>query len=66
VGRDPLAAPGVRVYLNGNLFGGLDALDQVAVDALTGVAFLDGSAAVLRFGTGNEDGAILLSTRPEP
>lgn len=66
LGRDPLAAQGVRVYLNGSLLGGLDALNEVAVDALTGVAFLDSNAAVLRFGTGNEDGAILLTTRPEP
>jgi hypothetical protein len=66
LGRDPLAAQGVRVYLNGSLFGGLDALDQVAVGALTGVAFLESTAAVLRYGTGNEDGAILLTTRPEP
>jgi hypothetical protein len=64
LGQDPLAARGVRVYLNGNLLGGLDALDQIAVDALTGVSFLEASAAVLRFGAGNEDGAILLTTRP--
>lgn len=64
LGRDPLAALGVRVYLNGNLLGGLDVLDQVAVDALTGVAFLESNAAVLRYGTGNEDGAILLTTQP--
>jgi len=64
VGQDPLAAPGVRVYLNGNLLGGLDTMDEVAVDALTGASFLDSNAAVLRYGTGNEDGAILLSTRP--
>lgn len=66
VGQDPLTAQGVRVYLNGSLLGGLDAMDQVAVDALTGVSFLDGSGAVLRFGAGNGDGAILLTTRPGP
>lgn len=65
LGRDPLRVPGVRIYLNGNLLGGLDAMDQVAVDALTGAGFLDSNAAILRFGTGNEDGAILLTTRPE-
>ncbi len=63
VGQDPLAAQGVRVYLNGNLLGGLDAMDEVAVDALTGVSFLEGNAALLRFGAGNKDGAILLTTR---
>jgi len=65
VNRDPLEARGVRVYLNGALLGGLDAMDQVAVDALTGVAFLDANAAVLRYGAGNRDGAILLTTRPQ-
>jgi hypothetical protein len=64
VGHDPLAAQGVRVYLNGELLGGLDAMDQIAVDALTGISFLDANAAVLRYGTGNKDGAILLTTRP--
>jgi len=64
LGHDPLAAQGVRVYLNGALLGGLDAMDQVAVDALTGISFLDANAAVLRYGTGNHDGAILLTTRP--
>ena len=59
---DPLAAHGVRVYLNGGLLGGLDALDQVSIYSVTGVRFLDAAAATLRWGAGHDDGAILLTT----
>lgn len=61
---DPLAAHGVRVYLNGGLLGGLETLDQVSVYAITGVEFFDTAAAILRWGAGNDDGAILLLTGP--
>lgn len=61
---DPLAAHGVRVYLNGGLLGGLNTLDQVSTDAITGVQFLDAAAATLRWGAGHPDGAILLTTAP--
>ena len=60
---DPTEAHGVRVYLNDGLLGGLDALDQVSIDAVTRVEFFDVGPAVLRWGAGNEDGAILLTTR---
>jgi hypothetical protein len=60
---DPTEAHGVRVYLNGGLLGGLDALDQVSIDAVTSVQFFDTGPAILRWGAGNEDGAILLTTR---
>lgn len=63
---DPVAVHGRRVYLNGSLLGGMDALDQVSVYALTGIELYDTAAAVLRWGAGNEDGAILLSTQPAP
>jgi hypothetical protein len=59
---DPLKADGVRVYLNGELLGGVDTLDDVSIDAVTRIEFLDASAAVLRWGAGNDDGAILLTT----
>lgn len=62
--RDPAKGSGVRVYLNGGLLGGLDTLDDVSVDAVTRIEFLDPEAAVLRWGTGHEDGAILLTTTP--
>jgi hypothetical protein len=61
-GGDARAAQGVLVYLNGELLGGLSTLDQVSIDTLTGVEFVEGGTAVVRWGTGNEDGAILLST----
>ncbi len=60
--RDAVHAPGVRVYLNGELLGGLDTLDEVSIDAVTRVEFLEAAAAVLRWGAGNGDGAILLTT----
>ena len=59
---DPLQTSGLRVYLNGELLGGLDTLDEVSIDAVTRIEFLDASAAVLRWGAGNGDGAILLTT----
>jgi len=59
---DPLEAQGVRVYLNGELLGGLGTLDEVSIDAVTRIEFLDATAAVLRWGAGNGDGAILLKT----
>lgn len=54
--------PGRRVYLNGQLLGGLKALDDVSIDAVTRIEFFDAGAAVVRWGAGNEDGAILLLT----
>jgi len=62
--RDRLQADGVRVYLNGELLGGLDTLDEVLIDAVTRIEFYDAGAAVLRWGAGNEDGAILVTTQP--
>ncbi len=60
------SARGVAVYLNGTLLGGLETLDEISIDAITGIRFLNGPAAVLRYGTGNEDGAILLTTAAGP
>jgi hypothetical protein len=60
------AANGVVVYLNGTPFGDLTSLDEIPIEQVTGIQFLDGPAAVLRYGTGNEDGAILLSTAAGP
>jgi hypothetical protein len=63
---DPRAASGVRVYMNGTLLGGLDALDQVSVQSIMGAQFVTAAAATLRWGAGNEDGAILLTTAVAP
>ena len=60
------AANGVVVYLNGTPLGDLTTLDEVPIEEVTGIRFMDGPAAVLRYGTGNEDGAILLSTAAGP
>jgi hypothetical protein len=62
-----LHAPhGVVVYLNGTPFGDLSSLDEISIYAVTGISFLEGPAAVVRYGTGNEDGAILLTTAAAP
>jgi hypothetical protein len=63
--RDAAKAPGVRVYLNGELLGGLETLDEVSIDSVTSIQFFDATAAVLRWGAGNADGAILLTTSGE-
>jgi len=65
-GYDPRTTSGVRVYMNGTLLGGLDALDQVSIHSIMGVQFFDAAAASLRWGAGNEDGAILLTTALAP
>jgi len=61
-GDSPLNPRGRRVYLNGQLLGGLEALDDVSIDAVTRMEFFDAGSAVVRWGAGNEDGAILLTT----
>jgi hypothetical protein len=63
---DPLESHGVRVYLNDGLLGGLETLDQVSIYSITGVQFFDTAAAILRWGAGNDDGAILLTSRATP
>ncbi len=65
-GAVPAARGGVQVYLNGTLLGGVLTLDAVPVGAVTEVRFLNGPAAALRYGTGNEDGAILVTTAAAP
>lgn len=60
---DPLSETrGRHVYLNGQLLGGLQAIDDVPIDVVIRIEFLDAGAAVSRWGAGNEDGAILLTT----
>lgn len=65
-GADQPARHGLQVYLNGHLLGGLNSLEQVSIDTVTGVEFIEPGAAVLRWGVGNEDGAILISTYEAP
>ena len=60
------ARGGVQVYLNGALIGGLQALDKVSIDAVTGIQFLSGQTAALRYGANAEDGAILLTATVGP
>lgn len=62
--NEPDQPRGIRVYLNGYLLGGLDAIDGVSIDTVTEIRFFEPAAATVRWGAGNEDGAILLSTSP--
>lgn len=54
---------GVRVYLDGMRIGGVAELRQISANSIRSVQYLDGVEATLRFGTGNGDGAIVLTTR---
>lgn len=53
----------VVVYLNGQRFGGPEALSQFQPSALKEARFISASEATNRFGTGHNSGAILLRTR---
>lgn len=53
----------VVVYLNGQRFGGPEALTQFQPTALKEARYLSASEATNRFGTGHNHGAILLRTK---
>jgi hypothetical protein len=55
-----------EVYLNGSLLGGLETLDQVSIYSVTSAQFFDAPVAILRWGAGHDDGAILLLTSGAP
>jgi hypothetical protein len=52
----------VRVYLDGTRIGGVEDLRQMDTRIIGSIQYMDGAEATLRFGTGNSDGAILVST----
>ena len=54
---------GIRVYLDERKMGGIEELRDINADMIGSIQYLDGVEATLRFGTGNGDGAILISTR---
>ena len=53
----------VVVYLNGQRFGGPEALSQFQPTALKEARYMSASEATNRFGTGHNSGAILLRTK---
>lgn len=65
-GQSVLTSPGregLRVYVNGSLYGEADALSQIRVPDIERIEYLDARVATLRFGTGHTVGAILITTR---
>jgi hypothetical protein len=53
----------VVVYLNGQRFGGPEALSQFQPTALKEARYMSASEATNRFGTGHNSGAILIRTK---
>ena len=53
----------VVVYLNGQRFGGPEALSQFQPTSLKEARYISASEATNRFGTGHNSGAILLRTK---
>ena len=60
---DPTAAD-VSVYLNGQRLGGLSSLDQIAVQQIRQIRYLNANDATTLLGTGNTGGAIQVIQRP--
>jgi hypothetical protein len=54
----------VRVYLDSNLLGGVDALRTVSITTISFIRHFDGIAATARWGLDHGAGVIFLSTRP--
>lgn len=56
------AQRGLRVYVDGILFGGAPDLQSIEVRSIREVRFLDARQATLRFGTNHAEGALVIST----
>jgi len=54
----------VKVYLDGSLMGGPDALAQITCASISSLRFMNGLEASSRWGLDHGSGAILVSTRP--
>ena len=53
---------GLRVYVDGVLFGGASDLQRLEVRAVHDVRFLDSREATLRYGTNHAEGALVVRT----
>ncbi len=65
-GQAALVAPdreSVRVYVDNLPYGDLVSLKGIPVRSVGSIQHLDGHEATLRYGTGNAEGAILVTTR---
>jgi hypothetical protein len=53
----------IRVYLDTQLLGGLDALSSIAAQNVQAIYRYDAAAASIRWGAGHQEGAILVVTK---
>ncbi len=58
--------PRAAVYLDGRPFGDLESLRQISTQSLVEIRWLSATEATSRFGMGNTDGAILVTTIRSP
>ena len=57
------ASHGIKLYLDGIAYGGLESLATIPAASVMDVRWLSALDATTRFGTGNAAGAILVSSR---
>ena len=62
-GTRDAGAGGIVVYVDGARRGGLDALEQIGIEQVGEIRFLDASNATTRYGTGHTNGAIEVRTK---
>ena len=63
IGNDPRSVPGPRVYLDDVLLGGIQDLDEIEPNSIALIEYVDPRHAMMRWGVGNNDGAIRLVTQ---
>lgn len=64
VQRNVLPAPSrIQVFMDNSRIGVLDDLSRVRAEDIEEIEWITGSQAAIRFGTGNEEGVILVSSR---
>lgn len=60
--NDP-GAGGIMVYVDGVRRGGLESLEQIGIEQVGQIRFLDANNATTRYGTGHPNGAIEITTK---
>ncbi len=66
IGDDPRSASGPRIYLDDVLLGGIRDLDEIEPNAIALIEYVDPRHAMMRWGVGNNDGAIRLVSQTPP
>jgi hypothetical protein len=57
------ASSGIKVYLDGFRYGGVESLATISASSVVEVRWLSAMEATTRFGTGNTAGAIVVTSR---